>query len=346
MATRAMGRAITRGREAAIRESTVLNIVVVAQAGRIGYQALLCAASIRAFHAADQTRILVCMPQNSPRWEKDPAIRDAELLRGFRRYDCELAEFDNSDFGSSYPHANKFYSIARVPTGEPFLFLDSDSVLTAPIEAGDLSPDRPALKRGGGSWPVAGEDGRSIGEVWRSVYAFFGIDPAPWRDPDRGDDEHQCYPYYNGGIVYHADAQAFAALWLEMALRLWRERPAAIAGQPIKPWLDQIVLPVVLARLGVTAEREPDPIHKTVVHYHFPFYLQVRHARAAELFEKLTGDPTLAATLRADQGFRYYMSDEGRGLVRGLHDEFLRSGKQGGYKRFLEMLRPRVPLMR
>jgi hypothetical protein len=172
------------------------------------------------------------------------------------------------------------------------------------------------------------------------------MDPAPWHDAARGDGEHQCYPYYNAGVVYHAEAGRFAGTWLDMARRVWRERPAAVAGQPLRPWLDQIVLPIVLASFGVPSGRRPDPIHDRVVHYHFPFYLLVRHARAVALFDALRKDEGLSAILGKDEGFRYYMSDEGRAAVSGTHDEFLKSGKQGGYKEFAERLRKRVPLMR
>jgi hypothetical protein len=324
----------------------VPNIVIVAQAGRIGYQAVLCAASIRAFHGAGDVRTFVCVPQNSPRWDNDPSLADPELLRLFKRYDCEVVPFDNAGFGSAYPHSNKFYAILSLPPEEPFVFLDSDSMLVAPIAPGALSFESPALKPGGPSWPVEGADGRSIGEVWRALYAFFDIDPAPWRDLSRKDDDHQCYPYYNGGIVYHANARGFGELWLELAQRIWRERPAAIAGQPLKPWLDQIALPVLLAKLGIPSGREPDPIHKTVVHYHFPFFLQVRHTKAVELFDELLKDSTLASVLQNDKGFRFYLSDDARKIVRDAHDEFLKSGRKGGYKAFQEKLRQRVPLMR
>jgi hypothetical protein len=324
----------------------VINVVIVAQQGRIGYQALLCAASIRAFQAANAVRVFVGVPKNSRRWENNPEITDADLIAAFKRYDCEITPFDNTDFGSDYPHANKFYAIGSLPPDEPFLFLDSDSVVVSPIRPRHLNLSEPALKSGGPSWPVKADDGRSVGEVWRSLYEFFDIDPAPWRDPELGDDEHRVYPYYNAGIVYYEQAGRFADLWLEMAKRVWLKRPLAIVNQPIKPWLDQIVLPILLAKLGVPAGRDPDPIHKAVVHYHFPFYLQVRHTKAIELFDTLSKEEALTSVLRKDEGFRYFMSDEARTIVREVHEEFWNSGKQGGYKKFLETLRPRVPLMR
>jgi hypothetical protein len=324
----------------------VLNFVIVAQAGRIGYQAVLCAASIRAFHQADAVRIFIAIPKNSRRWESDPSVADTAALEAFRRYDCEIVSIDNADFGSAYPHANKFYAIGALPPDEPFLFLDSDSVLAAPMREGDLDFGRPSLKPAAPNFPVAAGDGRTVGEVWRSLYAFFGVDAEPYRDRARADGEHQCYPYYNGGIVYYANAGSFARLWLEMAKRIWSERPAALAGQPLKPWLDQIVLPLVLARLGVPRAGEPDRIHKTVVHYHFPFYLQVRHAQAIALFDELSKDDRLMAVLRNDEGFRYYLSDEAKAIVREVHEEFWNSGKRGGYKAFQEALRHRVRMMR
>jgi hypothetical protein len=322
------------------------NIVIVAQAGRIGYQAVLCAASIRAFHSASDVRVAIAVPKNSARWDQDPALTDAGAIEAFRRYDCEMVSFENADFGSAYPHSNKFYAIASLPPDEPFLFLDSDSVLAAPLRERDLDLVRPSFKPAGPNWPVPGGDGRTIGDIWRSLYGFFGLDPAPYRDAERSDGEHQCYPYYNAGIVYHAEAGPFVRFWLEMTKRIWLERPACVNGQALKPWLDQIVLPLVLARLGIPRGGAPDPVHKTVVHYHFPFYLQVRHQRAVRLFEELSRDERLMAVLRNDEGFRYYMSDEAKAIVREVHDEFWNSGKQGGYDAFQKRLRSRVRLMR
>ena len=79
------------------------------------------------------------------------------------------------------------------------------------------------------------------------------------------------------------------------------------------------MLPIALAKLAYPAAANRS-IHKTVVHNHFPFYLQVRHARRAELFDALTKDNALAAVLRKDEG-SLLLSDEARAIVRDVHEE-------------------------
>lgn len=323
-----------------------MNIVIVAQAGRIGYQALLCAASIRAFHDAAAIRVFICTPRNSPRWERDPEITDSALLSVFERYGCEITPFDNADFGSVYPHSNKIYAVRSLPPDEPFLFLDSDSVLVGKLDADDTNLASPRLKPGGSSWPVRQPEGLSLGETWRRLYDWFGFDAAPYRDPERTDDEHQCYPYYNAGVVYHAEAGTFARQWLAMSRRIWRHRPDFLLGQPVRPWLDQITLPLVLASLGVPRAADLDPIHEKIVHYHFPFYLQVRNDEAAALLRELSKDAELMSVLKHDAGFGYYLSDEAKAIVQEVHEAFWKSDHKGGYKAFQNELRRRVPLMR
>src|SRR5437868_1260080 len=130
-----------------------LNVGMVAQGGRLGYQALLCAASIRSFHSANQVRVFICIPNKTDLWRDDPRVDDPDLLQSFARYNCEIVRFDNLDFGLRYPHSNKFYSILALPNSEPFLFLDSDGILVAPIRRENLNFQQPALLPAAASWP-------------------------------------------------------------------------------------------------------------------------------------------------------------------------------------------------
>jgi hypothetical protein len=323
-----------------------LNVALVAQLGRIGYQALLCAASIRAFHAAGDVHISICVPNRSPLWQSDPTVGDADLTHAFKRYDCEIVPFDNVDFGSIYPHSNKFYSILSLPPTEPFLFLDSDTILMRPMCSADFDFCSPALRPATVKWPLPGRSQHTIGEIWRSLYEYFDLDPAPYFDAESGDNSPNSYPYYNAGVMYHAQPTFFGQTMLEMAKRLWRERPTAMENQPLKPWLDQIVLPLVLARLGVPRSRKRDPIQKALTHYQFPFFLMIRYQAAIDCFEVLLRDDGLVSVLKHDKGFHYYLSAEGRELVERTHLEFLNSPDRGNYRVFKDMLRSRAPIMR
>jgi hypothetical protein len=323
-----------------------VNICLVAQGGRIGYQAALCAASIRAFHNAADVSIFICVPKNSNNWKNDPGISDTDLVAAFRHYDCTVIAFENRDFGSTYPHSNKFYSMMSLPSDEPFLFLDSDTVLVKRIGAGDMNLSAPKLNPGGPSWPKIGPTTGTIGDIWHGLYRYFDLDDSGYVDTSRGSNDRDRYPYYNAGVIYYEKAGLFGKTFLDVALRIWHEKPAAIEGQQLRPWLDQISLPLVLATLGAPRFGKVDPIHDNIVHYHFPFYLQVRHRRAAEIFDELRKDALLTSVLQKDEAFRYYMSDEGRAIVREVHREVGGSDVPDRYKKFLQMLRARVPILR
>ena len=56
--------------------------------------------------------------------------------------------------------------------------------------------------------------------------------------------------YFNAGWFFGADPAAFGARFLEYALAVRDDRPDELAIQSIDPWLDQIVLPLVIHRFG------------------------------------------------------------------------------------------------
>ena len=131
-----------------------------------------------------------------------------------------------------------------------------------------------------------------------------------------------------------------------MARRVWFERPDALEDQPLKPWLDQIVLPIALAQLGIPRSEVPDPIHKAIIHYHFPFYLQVRYARAERLFADLSKDNTLSSVFQHAPGFHTSMSEEGQNIVREVYETIWSNPENRNYKAFEKELRRRVLVMR
>lgn len=324
---------------------TPLNVAIIAQAGRLGYQALLCVASIRLFHSANQVRVFVCIPNKSDLWRGDPAVSDPDLMQSFARYGCELAYFDNLDFGSRYPHSNKFYSILALPESEPFVFIDSDGILVAPIQPESLNFRRPAFQPASASWPKPNRGSHSISEIWRGLYDFFGLDASTYLDPKQREDSFQYYPYYWAGAIYYAQAGTFGRTILDMALRLWRERPAVLAGQPLTPWLDQIILPLVLARLHIPRAAKPDPIRKFLYHYHTPALLLVHNKMAVECVAELEQDGRLMSTLKHDKGFGFFFSEEGRRLVDAVYGEFRKSGQKGN-SALKQLFRQRLPVMR
>ena len=131
-----------------------------------------------------------------------------------------------------------------------------------------------------------------------------------------------------------------------MAKRVWNEPPPVVLGQPLKPWLDQIVLPLALAKLGVRRKIKVDPIRQSITHYQSPVYLMTRHSRAYEFFLDLCKDSGFADVLRRDKAFGYYMSEEGKDVLETARQEFLQSSKSHDYKALKEIVRGRAPRIR
>jgi hypothetical protein len=318
------------------------NIALVAQSGRIAYQALLAAASVRRFHSKKDVNIHICIPENTSRWKDDPSVQEPHLREAFEKYECTIKMIDNSDWGSSYPYGNKFYAISSLPADEPFLFLDSDNILIRPIAENDIDFARPALRPAPRPWPIVSEKTPSYGAIWRSLYEFFDLDSTPYHDKSLNDDVRS-YPYYNAAIMYYSRAGDFGPAMLEMGKKLWANQPAALEGQPLFPWLDQVVLPLVLAKLGVPRFRRKSSVHNAIVHYRYPYYLVIPYQGAEEAFVEVTRDEYLASVLMHDSAFRYYMSEEGKNLARAVHAASTRENGKVDFEGFRKRMRAVAP---
>jgi hypothetical protein len=79
----------------------IFNVVVVGQKGRLGYEAVLFAASLR-HHSPDfEGKLLVAEPQPGRLWPNDPRMKPnvREALEGL---DAQIIPFESIHFGASY----------------------------------------------------------------------------------------------------------------------------------------------------------------------------------------------------------------------------------------------------
>jgi hypothetical protein len=182
------------------------------------------------------------------------------------------------NWAKPYPHGNKITAAADTRGPGRQVFLDTDMVCLRPLtDLADL-PDTHVAAAPEGR-PTWGPD-----ERWQRAYAHYDL-PMPTDRVNllRGSrPEH--VPYFNAGLVAMSDApgsdgKRFADHWLETAMEF--DHNCAIANK--RPWLDQITLPLTMARFGYTAhvldetwnyslshrgngiERTPDT---AVLHYH------------------------------------------------------------------------------
>ncbi len=226
------------------------NIVVVGQAGRVSYEALLFAASLRAADPDFEGRLLIAEPQPGETWPHDPRIRPS--VRGaLEELGAEIIPFQNKHFGASYPNANKIEALFEMPEGEPFVFFDSDTVVTGALSSVPFDFTRPsASMRRENTWPKIELYGPGYGQIWQSLYCKFDLDFGASLDLSQPDEYWERYMYFNAGWFFGPCPRQFGARFLEYALAIRDDAPEELVCQELYPWLDQIALPLVISAFG------------------------------------------------------------------------------------------------
>ena len=225
------------------------NIMVIGQKGRLQYEALLLAASLRASDPDFAGQLFVCEPQPGPLWKTDPTM-DAAARSVLSDLGATILPFENRHFGQSYPYGNKIEALAALPDA-PFLFLDSDTLVTGKLSALNIDFDRPsASMRREGTWPQLELYGPGYGQIWKSLYDRFGLDYAASLDLSQPDEYWQRYLYFNAGWFFHRSPKVFHDLFQKFAVDIRDNTPPELILQPLDPWLDQIALPLVIHALG------------------------------------------------------------------------------------------------
>lgn len=228
-----------------------LNLLVIAQAGRLEFEALILAASLRAASPRWTGRLFIAEPRPDGAWEGHEtriANDTRALLEG---YGAEILPFTARQFGAGYPYGNKIEALFALPAGEPFLFLDTDTLITGPLETLALDPARPAASmRREGTWPVPPLYGPGYGQIWKSLYDRFGLDFESSLDLSQPDEHWERYLYFNAGWFFGPDPAEFGRRFLNWAIALRDEPGDLLACQNLDPWLDQAILPLVIHSFG------------------------------------------------------------------------------------------------
>jgi len=227
------------------------NVMIVAQGGRLQYEALLFALSLRSYSPDFKGRLMVAEPQPGPLWPKDPRIDHPGVRALLEELGAEIMPFDSQHFGATYPYGNKIEALAAMPEGEPFVFFDTDTLITGDLAAVPFDFARPSASlRREGTWPLPELYGPGYGAIWRSLYDKFGLDYAASLDRDQPDEYWQRYLYFNAGFFYYDCPRVFGRRFLEYALAIRNDPPAELICQELDPWLDQVALPLVIHSLG------------------------------------------------------------------------------------------------
>ena len=236
---------------AAAAQGKDFNIMIVGQNGRLQYEALLFAASLRHSDPGFAGRLIVAEPQPGPRWHSDPRIGNSDLRAMLERLGAEIVPFESRHFGEDYPYGNKIEGLSALPEGEPFVFFDTDTLVTGPLSQVEFDFDRPsASMRREGTWPDPPLYGPGYGGIWKSLYDRFGLDFDSSLDLSQPDEYWRRYLYFNAGWFFFRCPREFGARFLDYALSVQGDPPEELASQSLDPWLDQVVLPLVIHSFG------------------------------------------------------------------------------------------------
>lgn len=305
--------------------SQTFNVVVVGQKGRLAYEALIFAASLRHTSPTFPGRLFVAEPQAGPLWKDDPTIKATDLRAALESLGAEIIPFESRHFGSSYPYGNKIEMLTALPKGEPFVFFDTDTLITDDLMQVPFDFDRPSasLKREG-TWPIPQIYGPGYTGLWKSLYDKFGLDFESSLDLSQPDEYWRRYLYFNAGFFYYRCPHEFGAKFLDYALAIRDDPPVELCCQSFDPWLDQVALPLVIHALGGGRETLPqgmlDGTHSC--HYRFFPLLYARESdRAIQVLEEVTSPNRLKKVLKEHNAIKRIIY-QGRGhKVRALFDQ-------------------------
>ncbi|MGB1035547.1 MAG: hypothetical protein ACPGVS_11030 [Primorskyibacter sp.] len=285
-------------------------ILIVAQAGRLEAEALIFVATAC---AAGVGPVTIAEVQPGPLWPHDPRL-SPEGRRMLLDMGARIVPLHSQHFGARYPHGNKIEALFVLRPGEPFVFFDTDTVIIAPLNAMDWATGTAgAMARVAPTWPRVLPGGPGRRAIWRALYHRFEL-PAP--DPA---------PYYCAARIHGPCARTLGTHFLRMALSIWHSPPPALAGQALRPWLDQIALPLALSAVGGGAQPDVDRALDQRLTWHYRS-LALAYARAPSAalaqIEAALSDPALCALVQRDVEFaktiRAQTGPEIRHLCRNL----------------------------
>ncbi|MBE1282556.1 MAG: hypothetical protein GJ676_04515 [Rhodobacteraceae bacterium] len=301
------------------------NILIVGQAGRLQYEAILFAASLRFSSPDFSGRLFVAVPQPGPRWSNDPSIRSQPVLDLLDALGAEILPFQNTAFGEVYPNGNKIEALLQMPEREPFVFFDTDTLVTGDLMQVPFDFNRPgASLRREGTWPKPTLYGPGYHGIWQALYDRFGLDFESSLDLSQPDEYWKRYLYFNAGYFFGACPRAFGKRFLVYAQSILKDPPIELVGQVLDPWLDQIALPLVIHSFGGGRNALPDGLldGSVTCHYrHFPLLYARESDRVIEVLEEVAAPNKIKKVLKTYDPIKR-MVYQGRGhKVRALFDQ-------------------------
>ncbi len=306
------------------RAPQTVNICIVAQSGRLQYEAVLFAASLKRNTRSKRFRLFIAQPLPGPLWPHDPRIADPACHALLEELGATFVSFESRHFGHAYPYGNKIEALAALPEGEPFVFFDTDTLVTGDLDTVPFDFDRPtASMRREDTWPKLELYGPGYNETWKSLYDRFDLDFASSLDTSWPDEYWRRYLYFNAGFFFYKCPKIFGDLFLKYALEIRDNAPPELVCQSFDPWLDQVALPLVIHALGGGRDTLPDGMLDGDVTCHYRL-LPLLYARESDLVvETLTAIATpnkVKKVLKAYDPFKRMIYQNRGDKVRALFD--------------------------
>lgn len=285
------------------------NVLIVAQSGRLQYEAALFVASLRHSDPGFKGRVIVAEPQPGPRWwDGDPRINNPDVRTLLEQLGAEIVPFETRHFGAGYPQGNKIEALQVLPKGEPFVFFDSDTLITGPLSKVSFDFNRPSASMNReGTWPKIELYGPGYTETWKSLYDRFGLDFESSLDLSQPDEYWQRYLYFNAGWFFGPCPHAFGDLFADYATSIRDDAPEELVCQELYPWLDQITLPLVIhAQGGGRPGPELDGLDGDVTHHWRVLPLMYARApdRVIQVLEEVAAPNKIKKVLKQYEPFR------------------------------------------
>ncbi|WP_316013324.1 hypothetical protein [Roseobacter sp. HKCCA0434] len=291
-----------------------VNVVMVAQAGRVAFEAALAVAT---WVPAPGFRLWIAEPAPGPLWPEDPQVA-GELRDWLVDRSDRMVTFESRHFGATYPHGNKIEALGALPEAEPFVFFDSDTVFLRGMDGVAFDFDRPtASLRRGPSWPKVLPEGPTRAEIWRDLYARFGLKPLtdPTVPPDRWDH----WAYFNAGWVFGPCPRRFGEAWARYATAIRDAPEEVLEGQSLDPWLDQVALPLAIRATGGDVRRIDGLDGDVTCHWRTLPLAYAREPQAViDRIEAAAARPRLKKLLKRHPAFHRMLYRGGGAEVRAL----------------------------
>ena len=138
------------------------------------YEAIVFVASLREKSPRSSGRLIIAEPQLGALWRKDPTINSPEVKALLLKLGAEIIPLENKHFGQAYPHGNKIEALSILPADEPFVFFDTDTLITGELTDIPFDLNVPsASRRVTGTWPKEELYWPGYAATWMSLHDKF-----------------------------------------------------------------------------------------------------------------------------------------------------------------------------